>query len=332
MVDKAPRPHADPALPDAPVILTEARYGPMRGAVLSGPAGYGPVVDRLRRKRWLYVGLHGQDFMAGAAIVNLGYAANAFVYVASFDGKDPVQWNTLALPLAAKVDRVVAQWRSGSNRIDLSLPTADTPGWMDVKVGPRGKRIEISAELTSTGGSPITSLGPARGRWTLTVKDTTLHAKGTWSAPGLGARVVDAPASYDVNDLYARRRTVWHWASFAGTDTQGVPVGLNLLRDNNEGPQDRENILWYKGEPLPLGIVEFDFVPRSQDQPWTIKGAGVDLRFDPAGSYCGDTNAGIVSSRFVQLFGKVSGTVETQGRIVHIKDVTGVAEDHAAKW
>lgn len=331
-MNDAPRP-----MPAAPASLAHLDFGLYRGAVAEGPPTPSLPLASLRRKRWIYVGVYAPDAVIGVAVVDLGFAANAFAYRGALASPSKRAWSAVGPAWAAQVDRRRAQWSFGAQRITVSLPAGDVPGRVAGQWRDGGEVVEL--DLALHGGEvdgAVTCVAPAgddaRGRWNLTMKDNHLTAKGLvrW---GSEAHAVDALAIADVTDAYPPRHTVWQWASCAGRDDAGRRVAMNLCALHNDSDRARENALWIDGVPRPLGAVRFDFDRGAPDAaPWRIEGDGVDLRFTPSGMREGKENLGAVRSRFVQPYGRFTGEVRVGGDRARFVDTPGVVEDHDALW
>ncbi len=313
-------------------------WGLYRGAIAEGPTKPSIALAAMRRKRWIYAGVYDPRFVLGVAVVDIGIAANAFVYLGALDARTPRAWKAVAAPWSAVVGRRNARWSSGSDAITVSLPDGQAPGRVRgaVGVGVDVARFDLTLARSTAEPAEMTCVAPAgddaRGRWNLTVKDNTLTAAGTidWASERFD---VAASAIGDVTDAYAPRRTLWRWASLAGVDADGRRVGLNLCELHNDSERARENVLWVDGAPLPVGAVRFTFDASAPGaSPWRIVGDGVDLRFEPSGMREGHEDLGLIKSRFVQPYGRFDGVVRVGDVTARIERVTGVVEDHDALW
>jgi hypothetical protein len=319
---------------DAPTTMGALAYGLYRGAVESGPPTPAMALAPLRRKRWIYLGVYDPRFVFGVAAVNIGFASNAFAYLGDIGGRGPRAWSAVGAPWSARADRSNARWSAGGNTFSIELPEGGRAGHArgSLDVG-GGEKARFDLALAAPDArSAMTCVAPAgddaRGRWIVTVKDSTLTATGTvrWGAE---ERAVSAPAIFDVTDAYAPRHTVWRWASFAGRDRAGRRAAVNLCALHNDSERARENVLWLDGAPRALGAVHFHFDASAPGSaPWRIAGDGVDLRFEPSGMRVGHEDLVVVKSRFVQPYGLFYGEV----RGVRFEGVPGVVEDHDALW
>ena len=108
-------------------------------------------------------------------------------------------------------------------------------------------------------------------------------------------------------------------------------VGLNLSAEvYDKDGASQENAFWLDGQLYVLGPVRFELPERSRlaISPWMLRGDEVDLRFTPLGARQDEMRLPMLSSRFVQPYGRFEGLV----RGVAIRDVFGVVEDHDSLW
>lgn len=325
------------ALPRCPPRLTRPAWGLSRGVLLDGPDTPRLPLPSLRRKRWIYLGVCARDVVVGAAVVDLGFGANAFAYVGRLDAAPTRAWKAVAAPWQVSVDRRAARWKGGGQSLSLALPTAGAPGHLRATLRSDDGPVAIDLALAAPfADAAVTCVAPALpgadDRWNLTTKDNTLRARGElrWGDTRLA---LDDAAVADVTDAYPARDTVWHWASLAGLDDRGRAVGVNLCALHNDSDRARENVVWVDGVPHALGPVRFAFDrAASGAAPWTITGDGLDLTFTPAGARRGDENLILVVSSFTQPYGRFTGTVRAGADTVRLDGVAGVVEDHVARW
>jgi hypothetical protein len=310
-------------------------WGAYLGGLINGPQVPDLLISPLRHKRWIYVGVYAPEMVFGAAVVNLGYAANVFAYIGSVDSRGIRTWSSVGAPWSADVTRDHARW---GKQLQIELPTRTRHGHVHGSLRSSGAPVEIDLSLQPTytdRETAVTCVAPVDDRthrWVLTTKDNTLAAQGTirW---GTSQHTFAAPAIFDITDGYPPRTTVWHWLSLAGKCTKGRTVGINLCSLHNDSDRARENVLWVDGNAIALGAVKFLFdATRRDSTPWTIVGEGIDLRFEPSGLREGNENLLVVVSRFVQPFGRFFGTVTANGTTLRLDGVTGVVEDHYAMW
>jgi len=337
-MEAKPRParRASSTLPPAPL---EARtedgwaYGRYREPI-ARPRLTSRVREWMRLKEWHYTSVSSERLFLAFGLVQLHYAANAFVYVVDRERPSMAREYEAVSPLGrglrfAESSIVGAtRWRRKDKRIEVRYRGR----WeveLDVTLGDLPLRGSFRLE-------PIESLALLteleRGRPAYTHKAAGLPVRGSVE---LGHEAIDldgALATLDWTRSLARRETRWKWASFAGRSDGGV-VGLNLsaeVYDDDEG-NSRENAIWVDGRVRPLGGVRFEVPPNPGVDDWRITsrdGDEVDLRFEPLGARAQHLDLKLVKSDFVQPYGLFRGRVA--GQSVH--DVFGVVEDHLSVW
>ncbi len=70
-------------------------------------------------------------------------------------------------------------------------------------------------------------------------------------------------------------------------------------------------------------------------KPWYFSDTGgrLNLAFSPFKDRTAKTNLGIIFSEVHQMFGRYNGKVVTDnGESIEIKELTGFAEEHHARW
>jgi hypothetical protein len=81
--------------------------------------------------------------------------------------------------------------------------------------------------------------------------------------------------------------------------------------------------------------VSFGYNPKEFMQPWHFSDnqGRLEIEFTPFLERVARTNLGIIFSEVHQLFGRYSGTAQTdEGEQLHIRDLIGFAEEHRARW
>ncbi|MBI5334951.1 MAG: DUF2804 domain-containing protein [Burkholderiales bacterium] len=300
------------------------------GALQQRPAWW----RRLRHKRWHYVGLHGDPFFIGLAVVDVGWCATAFAYAFDRQAAAAGQGGLLAdvrsdaLPgracIAPRVGGAGSRLttRGGSWTLD---PVA---GGLHVRVDTRALQLEATIGLDGTAPWLLAVGEPAGGPAHATQKSPALPAHGWLRAGGRHATLNSAHACIDSSSGFLGRTTAWRWAC-----AQSAGLGFNL-QQGYFGEQ--ENALWLDGRLIPLGAAQFDFDPRQPLAPWRIRTSDglLDLVFTPEGGRHEDRNLLLAASHYVQPVGRFNGTVRAHGGAPAraVRDLVGVTEDHRSRW
>ncbi|WP_394828525.1 DUF2804 domain-containing protein [Pendulispora albinea] len=345
------------ALPEVPESVVDgegaARFGTYRGAL--GQVVL-PRAGRLTRlashKRWLYTFVATREVIALYAIVDLGYASNAFVLVADrasksvlfdrgFTGLPRPFVRVSDFPAGAPANAPTSQ-RGASFRLPgVRLGASFSSGADEYHQRAQVDDLLWLGELSAAKGPPaITVIAPVSEdgrRVNVTQKWAALRSRGMLEVGGRSFDLNGGVGGIDYTNGYLARRTAWRWAFACGTLPTGERVGLNLVSGFNDAPGVSENALFIGSELVPLGRARFTWNRDDVLAPWrltTEEGAdgAVDLGFQPFGAHRERRNLGIVRSHFVQPVGHFSGTLRALGRSYAIEDLAGVTEDQDILW
>jgi hypothetical protein len=303
-----------------------------------------PWQRALRFKRWQYVVVASEELIAGAAVASLGYVGLCFVV--AWDRVRKLWYEGEALtPLAAGIrihgdpgnSRLEYAGRrgcvsmataSGITRVTARVETATGPVEADwtIRSGP-----EVVEPLTC-----VTRLVPSG--LNVTHKAAGLPVEGTIRLSGTEHAIAPdrAVALLDWTHGFPAYRTSWRWAMGAGRAPDGRAVGFNACAGYTDADAGlTENCVWCDGRLRRIGPVRF-VVPRAATgEKWRIRSedGSLDLAFEPEAVRAADENFLVVASRYRQPVGRFSGwlPVGPAGRM-EVWSITGVAEDHAARW
>ncbi|WP_317889738.1 DUF2804 domain-containing protein [Spongiibacter pelagi] len=300
-----------------------------------------PISARRKKQRFNrfeFVSVASPSLILGAAIVDLGWVSNAFVYLFEPASGRFEEFSFLQ-PLGRKTEieprpkNGVARFQKGANRIEISADAEQACRFVSLNL--KG----VSAELRIDESQNYQPLGvccrAGYNGWVYTQKAAGLPVTGqiTWQGQEFDVAQQQALASVDWSGGFMRRETAWNWASLSAVLPDGRRLGMNLAAGVNE-TGFTENGLWLGGELIQVAPADFRFERYSDSAAWQITTADgvVDLRFEPAGKRCEKVNAGFIASNFTQHFGKYYGELNLpQGRLV-VDGLWGLTEDHYARW
>jgi hypothetical protein len=338
-------------LPAAPAEVLDPsgspRFGAYEGTLpevdLTRRMGLSGLTGRLRRlatrKHWTYGCVATREVFAGFAVVDLGYASNAFVFVADLAGGHLVSDESfLGLPgVSAHVaprpgEGALARFRGGGGSFTWERP----PGQSAYHVSIVTPRVRLEATLETTGAPPMLAalLPLVTGDVDCTQKGNLLPLAGTLEADGRRFALDGGHGGFDYTQGLFGRHTAWRWAFALGRAQDGTPVGLNVTSGLSDAAKN-ENVLWTPDRLAPLPPPRFAFDPARPMEPWRIDTAdgALQLRFTPAGRHLEERSLGLVSSRFLQVAGTFAGTMRTpDGRTLEVEGLPGVTEDQRVKW
>ena len=291
-----------------------------------------PLWRALHTKTWHYASVATAECVVAIAVIDVGIAASAFVYV--FDRRARkllTNQSFTSLPSAATFSPFAgigasSRFRTRNARLAIERSGAT---WRVYAHAQNDSDIEIAAELdVSAAPSPLCAIAPIEGGIAnCTHKTVGLAAKGTARVGSVRFDLGGGFGALDHTHGLLARDTKWRWASASSAD-----LSLNLVEDFN-GPV--ENVVWVGDELLPVGPVTFHYDANATLQPWRITSAdgALDLEFVPEGERREDKNLVVAKSWYVQPIGTFRGTFRPPGREpIEVHDLVGVTEDHVAKW
>jgi hypothetical protein len=325
-----------PTPPDSFHRWTGFSFGRYRGAFAE------PVIEveglrRYRLKEWHYLSVVTERHFVALGLVQLGYLAQLFAYVV--DRRIPSHpWEAeilsplgRGLHMAPSSIRGVTTFRRGADRVNVAYQDGFH---VDLALSVDGRPLVGSLRFEDAPGlSLVYPLGPKRPAYTH--KAAGMRVEGDLRFGDdvvLGAGVRGFGVS-DWTRSLADRETTWKWASFAGSDTEGRVLGLNLSSEVYDDPEgnSQENALFVGGEVQALGGVRFVLPADPRAQAWEIRsrhGREVELRFVPLGAREQNLQLGVIGTRFVQPYGTFHGRVLDH----RIDGAFGVVEDHRSLW
>lgn len=292
--------------------------------------------ERHRLKRWHFMSLASDEFYLVSAVVDLGYASNAFITLVDLKtGSTLFDSSFMGLPkINATVNEspgagALAYFKSFGVEIKLSRD----PGRSFYKLKMETKDLHLEANFDSEAAPiPVAIVGKNR---TFTQKTNLMTAKGTLTFKGLSWKLDRALAGLDYSAGLYPRETQWYWGFAQGRLDSGESVGFNLAHGNNLGGQ-LENALWLNQKAYSLGVTKFDFNRESLLGAWkmTSEDGILDLEFMPRGFHRERKDLILVQSRFSQILGLFSGKIKDpiSGKVHQIHDLPGIAEDQFVRW
>ncbi|MBN2045066.1 MAG: DUF2804 domain-containing protein [Anaerolineales bacterium] len=301
-------------------------------------------LQRFRIKRWDYYAIFTPRRFFSATIADLGYAGNLFVYTLDFASGD-LHEEGLVVPLGRGI-RLPRNSTLGESTFEdsrLRLHFKVTPGGRHVEVDwpafHAGRGIQAAFDLACPAEhESMTIVIPIPGkRFYYNRKINCLPAQGaiTYADQREELKPSESLGSLDWGRGVWEYRSFWNWASASGFLPDGRTVGLNLGSGFGDLSKADENCLVLEGRIHKLEGVRFAYQSGSYMQPWRFTDAHerLDLTFTPFKERLATTNLGIIFSEVHQMFGRYSGwAVDDAGQRIEIKDLTGFAEEHRARW
>jgi len=283
-------------------------------------------------KRWVYLWADGGTWILGLAIVDLGYMAKTFVFMAEKENSQPVfQSEALFLPQGEK-----GVSRTSEQRLKALAQTSKLAAQIQIQAdGALGFQVE-GPELSLWGqfGPPADPLLVAINR--LNQGGPNLTAKGMAHPGQVEIRYRDrhwpkqpVQLCSDFTEGFLPRETRWYWASLTGLAESGERVSLNLVEGFNGAC---ECVLWVDHRAYALG--EGRFQGENPQLPWqvTTTCGSIALVFEPWSALWDQTRLGIANSDFRQVYGVYSGQIRTADGVYELKQLRGIAEYQSVRW
>ena len=297
-------------------------------------------ITGLRKKmgfnQFQFIGLTGDDFILGVAIVSLKWVSNCFIYIYQPSTKTFKEYSWLKpLSMGIKTNNQPnnGTWSFKSGKNHVSIHAENGKRTLDLKVG---SELSVNVELDEHNEYqplPVCCRAGYNG-WVFTQKSTALDFTGEIKWQGKIIDSSDMLASVDWSCGYMRRETFWLWGSLSCKTEDGTKIGFNLAAGVNE-TSHTENGLWINNKLIKLDRAEFIFNRKNRQDTWQVvtSDGHINLRFEPEGERKEKVNAGLIASNFTQLFGRFYGTIKDESGKEHLIDgATGFCEDHYAKW
>jgi hypothetical protein len=302
---------------------------------LETPMGFGipSLMKRMIFNQFAFFGITGPDLIAGMAVVDLKYLANAFFYVYDRKAKKNHESSHITVPVGRHIFI-----RPTPEKVSCGFFSKKISVFIENnKLSAKARDMEIDLEFDCSKTSPLRICSRAGYRgWVYTQKTTPIRINGKITVNGRTAELSspDYMGLIDWTAGYMRRETFWNWAASASTLPDGRTFGLNLSCGVNETSYT-ENGFWIDGKRTKVSTVEFEFNPKNFYDTWRIKSADgkVDLTFESEHHREEKVNAFVIATRFTQMMGVFNGKLKTDDKkIITIKNCPGWAEDHYAKW
>lgn len=325
-------------LPAAPAELFDSatrkpRFGTYVGSLPSVDFDAALPAVLARGKRWMYVIIASDEVICCAAVVRMGYAANAFAFVIDRNqGKTIADMTALGPAFFATVARRAGEGAEARFGLGPKQFTIDRPfGSKTYYVNIRGPRLRIEARLSTANAPPPLAVvcDLPSGGYSTTEKGALLETEGVVDVAGRKFDLKGAWGGYDYTAGLLERRTAWKWAFGMGRCTEGKPIAYNLT----EGfVGQRECVVWRDGNVIPVGAAQFLFDRNRLLAPWKIQAEKLEVDFDAAAMHEEKHDLLVIKSRFQQVGGNFRGKLTLPGQTVSFEKLPGVTEDQDTLW
>jgi len=248
-------------------------------------------------KRWRYVGVFCEEFMACLAFVHVGPLRQSFWALYERDS-----------------GRLRERTRMRPRRGEVVLG----PG----HAGVHDRGVSLELELSEQAG--IEALCPHGRGMVWTRKQAGIPVHGRLALDGGPAREVRARAVVDDTAGHHARHTEWQWSAGVGEGSDGRALAWNLVSGVNDPPQGSERAVWVGSDPAeapPVSFAEDLSLIRCED--------GSELRFTAEAHRRRRDELVVLASDYRAPFGSFAG--ELPGHL-ELERGLGVMEHHRARW
>lgn len=281
----------------------------------------------LRRKKWVWVGIAGDDVWISLAVVRMGYASNAFVFVHDLaEQRMLADVTLLGPPGAAEVGDDHAQLLA---RFDFRGKVSVASTGSELAVRARLGGIELDATIEAQAPSVSANARVGEGLYSFTEKRLLAATRGRVVVDGRSISLDGAFGGWDYTNGMMPRHTRWRWAFGMGRDRGGSAIGFNLTQGF---VGEAECVAADASRTHPLGEPRIVYDEARPESRWRLTGDGVDLVFEPGSVHAQRTNLGLVRSRFLQPAGLFRGSLRIGGETVEVDRLAGVVEDQDVLW
>ena len=297
----------------------------------------------MRKKKWNYWGIYGDEIFFSATICHLDYAAICFVYFLEYETQRYFE-KTITIPLGGRIKmptQVLETIKFTSSEMTIESTYLQNETHLTVTI-PDFDGDALHADLIISHPPTDESLNVVvpwnRKTFQFTGKHHTLPTSGLVTI-GNRSFSFTPEESFAVLD-YGRgvwpRKATWNWG-MASQRVRGRRIGLNLGGKWTDGTGMTENAVFVDGKMTKIHEdVLFDYNKEDFMQPWQVKSKfsrQVSLKFTPFFERITTANVALIKSEVHQLFGYYDGHVLLDhGETLVIRQMLGSIEEHIAKW
>lgn len=296
----------------------------------------------MRKKKWNYWCVYGEEILFSATISHLDYAAVCFVYFLEYETQRYFE-KTITIPVgnSVKMGEQVLETVKFNNK-DLTVQISYLNGKTYLSVICSGFDGDpLHADLTIHHPEEDESLNVVipwnRKTFQFTAKH---HLLPTTGSVKLGKRYYafneDCFAVLDYGRGVWPRKATWNWG-MASQLYKGRRIGINLGGQWTDGTGMTENAIFVDGRMSKIHEdVIFTYNRENFMQPWQVKtkfSDNLELTFTPFFERIAKTDAKLIYSEVHQMVGYYNGYVTTEaGEQINITQLLGCIEEHVAKW
>lgn len=297
----------------------------------------------MRKKKWNYWCVYGEDLLFSATISHLDYAAVCFVYILDYETQRFYE-KQITLPIGRKVkmpENVLDGLTFTNDNLTVQIVHIQGETHLTVTIADFDNEV-LHADLHIIHPENDESLNvvipKSRDIFQFTAKHHTLPTSGSVK---IGDKRYNFNPEYSFAVLdYGRgvwpREAEWNWA-MASQRSRGRRIGLNFGGKWTDGTGMTENAVFVDGIMTKIQEdVIFTYDSTNFMKQWKIQSKfsdAVDLTFTPFFERTASTNVKLIKTDVHQLVGYFNGRVRLDnGSFLTIQQMLGCSEEHSAKW
>lgn len=334
-------------------IVNQTRLCDKNGNLNPEAIGYArkPIIDCnlsghfMRKKKWNYWCVYGEEVLFSVTISHLDYAAVCFVYFLEYETQRSFEKNILIpLGIGSKLkmpSRIFESIHFSSNEVKIDIVHFQHQTHLTV-TSPNFDNEHLHAELTILHPTDDESLNVVvpwnRKMFQYTAKHHTLPTSGFLKIGNRQYEFHDEEcfAVLDFGRGIWPREVLWNWG-MASQRIRDKRVGLNFGGKWTDGTGMTENAVFVNGKMTKIHEdVLFSYDRSDFMKPWYITTKFSDqvmLTFHPFFEHSSGTNRKLVKSQIRQVVGYYNGKVKLEdGSTLLIQQMLGIAEEHTATW
>lgn len=308
-----------------------------------------PIIDCnitghfLRKKKWNYWCVFGEEILFSATISHLDFAAVCFVYFYEYETQRFYE-QTVVIPLGNKVkmpSKVLESVSYVGSDLSIEITYKDQKTFLNVSSSDFDGE-KLTAQLTIEHPSDDESLNVVipwnRKTFQFTAKHHTLPTSGY-------VKIGEKNFSFSSEDCFAvldfgrgvwPRESIWNWG-MASQNIKGYRLGLNFGGKWTDGTGMTENAVFVNGKMTKISEdVLFEYNRENFMEPWTIRtkfSNDVDLTFTPFFERVASSDFKLIVSDVHQMIGYYEGSIKIAAdKVLRIRNMLGCIEEHVAKW
>lgn len=297
----------------------------------------------MRKKKWNYWCVFGEEILFSATITHLDYAAVCFVYFLEYETQRYFE-KTITIPLGGKLKmptRVLETVSYANSEMTITFSFSNGDTYLTVLCDDFDGD-SLHAELVIHHPKDDETLNVVipwnRQTFQFTAKHHTLPATGI-------VKIGSKHFTFNDDDCFAvldfgrgvwPREAIWNWG-MASQRIRNRRIGLNFGGKWTDGTGMTENAIFIDGKMTKIHEdVLFHYDRSNFMNPWriTTKFSNlVNLTFSPFFERNTKKNVKLIHTEVHQMVGYYNGTIHLEdGGILHIQQMLGCIEEHTAKW